>query len=72
MERHKRSWIAVKHSSVPNIHMLTHKGATVTNPLDIDNIFNNNFSSITEKPTLNFRINHFKIFFIILMTSHYL
>ena len=27
-----RSWIAVKHSSASNIHMLTHKGAVVTNP----------------------------------------
>ena len=34
-----RSFIAVKHSSGSNIHMLTHKGATVTDPLRIANIF---------------------------------
>ena len=53
-----RSWIAVKHSSAPNIHMLTHKGAAVTNPLDIDNIFNDNFSSITEKTKANIKFSN--------------
>ena len=69
-----RSLIAIKHSPASNIHMLTHKGATVTDPLNIANIFNDYFSSITEKTkaNINFRINHFKIFFIILIKSHYL
>ena len=51
-----RSLIAIKHSSVSNIHMLTHKGVIVTDPLHIANIFNDYFSSITEKikPILNF------------------
>ena len=51
-----RSLIAIKHSSVSNIHMLKHKGAIVTDPLHIANIFNDYFSSITEKikPILNF------------------
>ena len=53
-----RSCIAVKHSSAPNIHMLTHKGAAVTNPLDIDNIFNDNFSSITEKTKANIKFSN--------------
>ena len=38
--------------------MLTHKGAAVTNPLDIDNIFNNNFSSITEKTKANIKFSN--------------
>ena len=51
-----RSLIAIKHSSASNIHMLTHKGAIVTDPLHIVDIFNDYFSSITEKikPILNF------------------
>ena len=44
-----RSLIAVKHLSASNIHMLTHEGATVTDPLHIANIFNDYFSSIAEK-----------------------
>ena len=68
-----RSLIAVKHSSASNIHMLTHKGAAVTDPLRIANVFNDYFRSIAEttKATLNFGINHFKIFFVILIKSHY-
>ena len=68
-----RSLIAIKHSPASNIHMLTYKGATVSDPLHIANFFNNYFSSIAKKikPILNFQINHFKIFFIILMQSHY-
>ena len=41
--------IAIKHSSASNIHMLTHKDATVTDPLHIANIFNHYFSSTAEK-----------------------
>ena len=69
-----RSLIAVKHSSASNVHMLTHEGAAATVPLPIANIINDYFSSITEKTkaNINFRINHFKIFFIILIKSHYL
>ena len=36
-------------TSATNIHMLTHKGETVTDPLHIANIFHDYFSSITEK-----------------------
>ena len=43
-----RSLIAVKHSFASNTHTLTHKGAAVTDPLHIANIFNDNFSPITE------------------------
>ena len=69
-----RSLIAIKHSSSSNIHMLTHKGATVTDPLHIANILMTILiqSQKTLKPILNFRTNHFKIFFIILMKSCYL
>ena len=45
--------IAIKHSHASNIHMLTHKGATVTDPLHIANIFNDNCSSIAEKTKTN-------------------
>ena len=45
--------IAIKHSSASILHMLTHKGATVTDPLHIANIFNDYFSSITEKTKAN-------------------
>ena len=45
----RRSLIAIKHSSVSNIHILTHKSATVTDPLHIADIFNDYFSSIAEK-----------------------
>ena len=48
-----RSMIAIKHSSASILHMLTHKGATVTDPLHIANIFNDYFSSITEKTKAN-------------------
>ena len=44
-----RSLIAIKYSSATNIHMLTHKGETVTDPLHIANIFHDCFSSVTEK-----------------------
>ena len=44
-----RSLIANKHSSASNIHMLSHKGATVIDPLLIASIFNDYFSSIAEK-----------------------
>ena len=68
-----RSLIAIKHSSASNICLLTHKGATVTDPLHISTIWNDNFSSVTEKlkPISNFQINHFKITFIILIESRY-
>ena len=50
-----RSLIAIKHSPASNIHMLTHKGATVTDPLHIANIFNDYFSSIAEKTKANIK-----------------
>ena len=53
-----RSLIAIKHSSASNIHMLTHKGATVTDPLCIANIFNDYFSSITEKAKANIKFSN--------------
>ena len=51
-----RSWISTKHSSAPNIHVLTHKGAAVTDPLRITNIFNDYLvqSQKKLKPILNF------------------
>ena len=39
-----RSLIAIKNSPASNIHMLTYKDATVTDPLHIANIFNYYFS----------------------------
>ena len=53
-----RSLIAIKHSSTSNIHMLTHKGSTVTDPLHIANIFNDYFSSIAEKTKANIRFSN--------------
>ena len=47
--------IAVKHSSTSNIHMLTHKGAAVTDPLCIANIFNDHLSSMAEKTKTNIK-----------------
>ena len=55
MEMHK-SLIAIKHSSASNIHMLTHKGAAVTDLLRFANIFNEYFSSIAEKTKANIKI----------------
>ena len=53
-----RSLIAIKNSSASNIHLLTHKGATVTDPLHIANIFNDYFSSITEKTKANIKFSN--------------
>ena len=53
-----RSLIAVKHSSASNIHVLTHKGAAVTGPLHIANIFNDYFSSIAEKTKANIKFSN--------------
>ena len=53
-----RSLIAIKHSPASNIHMLTHKGATVTDPLNIANIFNDYFSSIAEKTKANIKFSN--------------
>ena len=52
--------IAIKHSSASNIHIPTNNGAAVNDPLHTVNIFNDYFSSITEKTMsiLKFRINH--------------
>ena len=41
--------IATKHSFASNIHMLTRKGAAVTDPLCLAATFNDHFSSIAEK-----------------------
>ena len=43
--------IAIKNSFASNIHMLTDKVATATDPMNIANIFNNSFSSITKENT---------------------
>ena len=50
-----RSLIAVKHSSASNIDILKHKGAAVTDPLSIVNIFNDYFNSIAEKTKANIK-----------------
>ena len=50
-----RSLIAVKHSSASNIHMLTHKGAAVTDPLRIANVVNDYFRSIAETTKANIK-----------------
>ena len=50
--------IAIKHSCASNIHMLTHKGATLTDPLRIANIFNDYFSSIAKKTKTNFKFSN--------------
>ena len=63
--------MVIKHSSAWNMHMLTHKGATVTDPLHIGNIFSNYFSSVAEKTKANLKFSNFNIFFIILMKSRY-
>ena len=46
------------------MHILTHKGATVTDPLHIANIFNDYFSSIAEKTKakINFSNKSFQDF----------
>ena len=56
--KHIRSLIAIKHSPASNIHMLTCKGATVTDPLHIANIFNDYFSSIAEKTKANIKFSN--------------
>ena len=53
-----RSLIAIKHSSASNVHMLTHKGATVTDPLHIANTFRDYFSSIAEKTEANIKFSN--------------
>ena len=45
--------IAIKHLSAANLHMLTHKGAPVTDSLHIATIFNDHFSTIAEKTKAN-------------------
>ena len=53
-----RRLIAIKHSSASNVHMLTHKGATVTDPLHIANNFSDYFSSIAEKTKANIKFSN--------------
>ena len=53
-----RSLIAIKHSPTSNMHMLTHKGATVTDSSHIVNIFNDYFSSIAEKTKANVKFSN--------------
>ena len=64
---------AIKHLSASNIRMLTYKGATLTDPLHIDNIFNDYLVQSQEKlkSISSFQINHFEIFCIILIRSRY-
>ena len=47
--------IPVKLSSASNIPMLIHKGAAVTDPFLIANIFNDSFSIIEEKTKANIK-----------------
>ena len=42
--------------------MLTRKGATVTNPLHIANIFNDYFSSVKEKTKVNIKFSNKSLF----------
>ena len=53
--------------------MQTHNGATVTNPLQVVNVFNVYFSSIAEKNKANIKFSNksFKILFIILIKIWY-
>ena len=53
-----RSLIAIKNLSTSNISMQKHKGTTVTDPLHIANIFNDYFSSITEKTKVNIKFSN--------------
>ena len=53
-----RSLIGIKHSSASNIHILTHKYATVADPLRIANIFNDYISSIAEKTKANIKFSN--------------
>ena len=53
-----RSLIVIKNLFASNMHMLTHKGATVTDPLHIANIFNDYFSSIAEKTKANIKFSN--------------
>ena len=53
-----RSLIAIKNSSASNMHMLAHKGATVTDSLHIANIFNDYFSSIADKTKANIKFSN--------------
>ena len=53
-----RSLIAIKTSSASNMHMLAHKGAKVTDPLHIANVFNDCFSSIAEKTKANIKFSN--------------
>ena len=63
LNSHKIIWkgitslIAFKHSSASNIHTLTHRDATVTDPLHIANIFNDYFTSIAEKTKTNIKFS---------------
>ena len=50
--------IAIKHLSASNIRMLTYKGATLTDPLHIDNIFNDYFSSIARKTKVHIKFSN--------------
>ena len=53
-----RSLIAAKHSSASNMHVLTHKGAEVTTPMRITNVFNDYFSSVAEKAKVNIKFSN--------------
>ena len=50
--------IAIKTLSALNIHMITHKGATVTNPFNIANIFNDYLRSIAGKTKANIKFSN--------------
>ena len=50
--------IAIKNSFASNIHMLTDKVATVTDPMNVANIFNDSFSSIAENTKANIKFSN--------------
>ena len=54
MERHIKSFLNIKNISAEFPKTLTVDGTTtVSNPMEISNIFNNHFSSIASKIKLN-------------------
>ena len=53
-----KSILNIKNISVDASKTLTIDGTTISNPMEISNIFNNYFSSITTKTKLNISFSH--------------
>ena len=53
-----RSMIVIKHSSVSNIHRLTHKVVKITDSFHFANIFNDYFCTIVEKTKVNIKFSN--------------